>query len=89
MDPPKRERKRVASYAENEFYRMAMQASLPPSAQLRPSRTGRAAGPLNNATLLLFKGAMLHPCPAHTRHARELAFQSGASRNTPPKPPNP
>lgn len=25
MDPPKRERKRVASYAENEFYRMAMQ----------------------------------------------------------------
>ncbi|KAL4447228.1 hypothetical protein ABPG77_007261 [Micractinium sp. CCAP 211/92] len=26
VDPPKRERKRVASYAENEFYRMAMQA---------------------------------------------------------------
>lgn len=25
VDPPKRERKRVASYAENEFYRMAMQ----------------------------------------------------------------
>ncbi|EFN58004.1 hypothetical protein CHLNCDRAFT_34395 [Chlorella variabilis] len=25
VDPPKRERKRVASYAENEFYRMALQ----------------------------------------------------------------
>lgn len=28
VDPPKRERKRVASYAENEFYRMAMQVKM-------------------------------------------------------------
>ena len=37
VDPPKRERKRVASYAENEFYRMAMQVGN----FLRKERVGR------------------------------------------------
>lgn len=51
MDPPKRERKRVVNYAENEYYRQAMKTGggprasglrLPKMPQLQASRPSPA-----------------------------------------------
>ena len=63
VDPPKRERKRVASYAENEFYRMAMQVGW--GWAWCVATVGRACGHAGLPAPCLRVGAAgLHgPCP--------------------------
>lgn len=92
VDPPKRERKRVASYAENEFYRMAMQARAPPWGAARsPPAAGRTLGccvlPARHPRLAVARSSQASfPAPPASCARR---FNCDPTPHRPARPPRP